>query len=74
MFLSSQRREGSEETRGGREIKEEELERKRAGEENKTGGDGERQTRWRGGKEPNREVVGEKRKGEKQPAVSFKKE
>lgn len=30
LFLSSQRRDGSEETRGGREIKEEELERKRA--------------------------------------------
>lgn len=30
MFLFSQQRYGSEETRGGREIKEEELERKRA--------------------------------------------
>lgn len=35
---------------GGREIKEEELERMRAGEENKTGGDVERQTRRRGGR------------------------
>lgn len=36
LFLSSQQRSGSKETRGGRENKEEEeLERKRAGEENK---------------------------------------
>lgn len=62
MFPSSQRRDGSEETTGGREIKEEELERKRAGEENGTGVDGERQTRRRGGKEPNR-GSGEEKEG-----------
>lgn len=37
LFLSSQRHDGSEETRGGREIKEEELERKRAGKKTKQG-------------------------------------
>lgn len=58
MFLSSRRHDGSEETRGGREIKERELERKRA--EKKTKQEemrGDRQD-GEGEKKPTREVVG----------------
>lgn len=58
LFLSSQRRDESEETRGGREIKDRELERKT------------KQEQMRGDRQDG-EVV---ELGGEQPAVSFKKE
>lgn len=71
LFLSSLRRNGSEETRGSREIKAEELERKGAektAKEDEIGGEDRENTERK--IEPKLEVVGKKERGEKQPAVS----